>query len=211
MNILQCGTISRATRAAQRREHILEISRRLFIEKGFHGTGVAQIASTSGVKVGQIYRDFSCKEDIIAALALRDFSQLLDETTLENAIRSGDKTAVRQWILSFTSYDREVDLYRLMPEIMAESARNPRISQVQEEIRDRVRASLMAALTAWVPAEPHANAHSDLVDLITTLGGGLYQWIVLAEKSGRDYRPMCAQLRAIIERELDALEARGAG
>ena len=96
MNILQCGTINRATRAAQRRDHILEISRHLFIEKGFHGTGVAQIASTSGVKVGQIYRDFSCKEDIIAALALRDFSQLLDEATLENAIRTGDKAAVRR-------------------------------------------------------------------------------------------------------------------
>ena len=76
---LQCSIDGRAGRATQRRAHILEISRRLFIENGFHGTGVAQIASASGIKVGQIYRDFASKEDIIAAIAARDLTRFLDE------------------------------------------------------------------------------------------------------------------------------------
>lgn len=190
----------------QRREHLLEISRRLFIENGFHGTGVAQIASASGVKVGQIYRDFSSKEDIIATIALRDFSLFLDEAGLDEAILTGNRIAVREWILSFTSYDEDIDGYRLMPEIMAESARNPRIAKLQEEMRNRVRAALIAALAAYAPREHPDEALSDLAELIATLGSGLCQWVIMAERSGRGHRILCAQLRSIIERELEALD-----
>lgn len=194
----------------ERRDHILEISRNLFVENGFHGTGVAQIAAATGVKVGQIYRDFSCKEDIIAALALRDFSQFLDEANLNDAIAAGDRVAIREWILSFTSYDEDVDGYRLMPEIMAESARNPRIAQLQEEMRDQVRRALIAALSACAPDERLADLRCDLADLIATLGSGLCQWIVMAERNGRGHQTLCAQLRSIVERELDTLEERSA-
>ena len=207
MNFLQCTTSDRATRAEQRRAHILEISRRLFIENGFHGTGVAQIASASGVRVGQIYRDFASKEDIIAAIALHDLSQFLDEDALEAAIRAGDMATIRQWILSFVSYDEDIEGYRLMPEIMAESARNPRIAQVQDELHRRVRDALLAALAACAPGEARAEARATLADLVNTLGGGLCQSIVMAAQHGRDFRPLCTQLRTIIERELDALIA----
>lgn len=206
MNFLQRSTSDRATRASQRREHLLEISRRLFIENGFHGTGVAQIASASGVKVGQIYRDFSSKEDIIAAIALRDFSQFLDEAGLNSAIVTGDRVAIRDWILAFTSYDEDVDGYRLMPEIMAESARNPRIAKLQEEMREQVQSTLIAALRAYAPGEHSHSALCDLADLIATLGRGLCQWIIMAERNGRGHLTLCAQLRSIVERELDALD-----
>lgn len=205
-DFLHCSKEDRASRAARRREHILETSRRLFIENGFHGTGVAQIAGASGVKVGQIYRDFASKEDIIVAIARRDFSQFLDEAALNEAIFTGNRAAVHEWILTFTSYDEDVDGYRLMPEIMAESARNPRIAKLQEEMRDRVRAALIAALTAYAPGERRAEARCDLADLIATLGSGLCQWVIMAEQGGRGHRTLCAQLRSIVERELDALE-----
>lgn len=207
-NFLQCNTNDRATRAARRRAHILEISRGLFIENGFHGTGVAQIASASGVKVGQIYRDFPSKEAIIAAIALRDFSQFMDEAGLSAAIAADDKATVREWILAFTDYDEDVDGYRLMPEIMAESVRNPRLAELREEMRDTVRGALMAALSTCAPGAWLADARSDLADLIATLGSGLCQWIVMEERTGRGHQTLCAQLRAIVERELNALEDR---
>ena len=56
---------------------MLDTARKLFIENGFHGTGVAQIAARSGIKVGQIYRDFSSKEDIIAAIVNSDCRSFL--------------------------------------------------------------------------------------------------------------------------------------
>lgn len=194
-----------AGRAAERRQHILDTSRRLFIENGFHRTGVAQISAVSGVKVGQIYRDFSSKEDIIAAIALRDLSQFLDEAGLERAIQAGDMTAVRQWILAFVTYDEDVDGYRLMPEIMAESSRNPRIARLQEEISGRVKHALAMALAAWAPGRSRETARSELADLILTLGGGLCQSIVMEALQGRDYRPLCERLQAIVSRELELI------
>jgi AcrR family transcriptional regulator len=194
-----------AGRAAERRQHILDTSRGLFIRNGFHGTGVAQIAVASGIKVGQIYRDFFSKEDIIAAIALRDLSQFLDEATLQRAIDDGDMAAVRDWILAFVTYDADIDGYRLMPEIMAESARNPRIARLQEQISARVKSALATALAAWAPGSDRATARAELSDLILTLGGGLCQSIVMEALQGRDYLPLCERLQSIVSRELELI------
>lgn len=194
-----------AGRAAERRQLILDTSRRLFIQNGFHGTGVAQIAVASGIKVGQIYRDFSSKEDIIAAIAFRDLSQFLDEATLQRAIDAGDMAAIRQWILAFVSYDEDIEGYRLMPEIMAESSRNPRVARLQEDISASVKSALTAALAAWAPGANRETARSELADLILALGGGLCQSIVMEALRGRDYRPLCERLQSIVSRELELI------
>lgn len=192
-------------RAAERRQHILDVSRKLFIQNGFHGTGVAQIATATGVKVGQLYRDFASKEDIIAEIAFRDLSQFLDETSLQRAIEAGDMATVQQWILTFVSYDQDLDGYRLMPEIMAESSRNPRFTRLQEELSGRVRHALRMALVAFAPGDDYEAARTDLADLVVTLGVGLCQSVVIEALQGRDYQPLCRRLRAIVTSELDAL------
>ena len=194
-----------ATRAVERRQHVLDTARRLFIENGFHGTGMAQIADVSGIKVGQIYRDFASKEDIIAEIADRDLSEFLDEAGLARAIEAGDRAAIRDWILTFVTYEEDIEGYRLMPEIMAESARSPRIARLQEKISGRVREALRTALVAFAPGDDHDAARSELADLILTLGVGLCQSIVMEALQGRDYRPLCARLQSIVGRELDLI------
>lgn len=210
MNLLQCRTPIRGSRAEQRRQHLLETARKLVIANGFHGTGVAQIAAASGIKVGQLYRDFASKEDIIAEIARRDLCNFLNEQGLEDAIARGDMAAIRAWIGSFVSYEDDLEGYRLIPEIMAESGRNNRVAEAQLEIHDRVRNTIVKALTACAPGARHAAAREELADLIATLGGGLCQWLVLERRNGRDPRPLCERLSAIITRELDALCAEGA-
>lgn len=205
MNFLQCSNGNRASRAGQRRAHLLDVARKLFAENGFHSTGVAQIAQASGVKVGQIYRDFSSKEDIIAAIALRDLCLFLDESGLECAIASHNTMAIRDWILSFVAYDGDLDGYRLMPEIMAESARNPRIAAVEAEISDRVRGALLTALHACAPGPERAAARIAFADLVMTLGTGLCQTVMTEAKRERDFRPLCTRLQTIVARELDQL------
>jgi AcrR family transcriptional regulator len=206
-----CGLLPTvpARRAAERRQHILDTSRRLFIENGFHGTGVAQIAVASGIKVGQIYRDFSSKEDIIAAIALRDLSHFLDQAALQRAIDDGDIAAIRQWILAFVTFGEDIDGYRLMPEIMAESSRNPRVARLQEEISGSARHALATALVAFAPGDARATARSELADLILTLGGGLCQSIVTQAFQGRDYQPLCQRLRSMVIRDLEAIRDGG--
>ena len=105
----------------------------------------------SGIKVGQIYRDFASKEDIIAAIAARDLTRFLDEAALDHAIRVGDIAGIRAWILTFVSYSDDFEGYRLMPEIMAESARNPRVATVLGILNDQIQNTLLTALAACAP------------------------------------------------------------
>ena len=76
------------TRAEARREKLIEAARALFAENGFHATGMAEIARRSGIAVGQIYRDFAGKEDIVAEIVTRDCALFLSAATLKNAIEA---------------------------------------------------------------------------------------------------------------------------
>src|SRR3546814_1017361 len=96
----------RGPRSAARRQHILATTRDLFVKRGFHQTGMAQIASSSGIAVGQIYRDFANKEAIIAAICEADLAEWLEEETLETAVavRSEEHTSELQSLMR-SSYD----------------------------------------------------------------------------------------------------------
>src|SRR3546814_12351017 len=88
----------RGPRSAARRQHILATTRDLFVKRGFHQTGMAQIASSSGIAVGQIYRDLANKEAIIAAICEADLAEWLGRDTLEPADAVGDREGILAWI-----------------------------------------------------------------------------------------------------------------
>lgn len=161
------------SRAELRREHLLETARALFIEHGFHQTGMAQISTASGIKVGQIYRDFESKEDIIAAICERDVAAWLEEDILATAVKAGDIRAVRDWLDRFLRSDEPVEECRLMSEIVAESGRSARIAELNTTIDRKVRDSLSAALTAISPHDDRSDARDSLTDFILALGLGI--------------------------------------
>ncbi|MGH2906972.1 MAG: TetR/AcrR family transcriptional regulator [Solirubrobacterales bacterium] len=61
----------RAERAEARREEILDAAERVFAEKGFHETGIADIAAELGIGHGTFYRYFDNKQDIAAQVLER--------------------------------------------------------------------------------------------------------------------------------------------
>ncbi|UYY58197.1 TetR/AcrR family transcriptional regulator [Sphingomonas sp. S2-65] len=191
------------TRAETRREHLLETARTLFIEHGFHQTGMAQIAAASGIKVGQIYRDFHSKEDIIAAICERDVSEWLEEEILAAAVAAGDLRAVRDWMDRFLSCDEPVEECRLMSEIVAEVGRNVRIAEFNRSIDVRIRTSLSAALRAIASREDCEEDRECLIDLILALGIGVMM------RRGFDpdlkIQPLYRCVSAIIDERIDAL------
>src|SRR3546814_19531070 len=91
----------RGPRPEARRQHILATTRDPFVKRGFHQTGMAQIASSSGIAVGQIYRDFANKEAIIAAICEADLAEWLEEETLAPAVAVGDREGILAWIERF--------------------------------------------------------------------------------------------------------------
>jgi AcrR family transcriptional regulator len=64
-----------SAKGRQTREAIEQAARKLFAERGFHGTTLADITSAAGKSPAVFYRYFGDKEDLLAALAesfLRD-------------------------------------------------------------------------------------------------------------------------------------------
>jgi AcrR family transcriptional regulator len=84
---------SEAARAA-RREDILDAARRVFAERGFRGTTIADIAEAAGIALGTIYLYFKSKDDVFAALSQR-LGELISqaflapptESTLDGVVR----------------------------------------------------------------------------------------------------------------------------
>src|SRR4051794_35962497 len=61
-------TGKRAVAEAESRDKILRAAERLFSTKGFHGTGLREVANEAGVSVGNIYNHFPTKEQLFDAL-----------------------------------------------------------------------------------------------------------------------------------------------
>ncbi len=207
MNLLHCTNSARAVRADVRREHLLETSRALFTERGFHRTGVAQIAKASGVKVGQIYRDFQSKEDIIAAIVERDIEGFLHQECLAEAIERGDRVAVRRWITGLTAIDEPIDDCRMMTEILAEIARNERMAEINRRIETRVRDSLTTALASLAPPGTDHVRLALVTDLIITMSTGV-MCRRTADPAG-DFVALHVAIERIIDDELDRLQGAG--
>ena len=63
--------MSAAARTELRRDEILDAAERVFAEKGYHETGIADIAADLGIGHGTFYRYFRNKHDIAATVLER--------------------------------------------------------------------------------------------------------------------------------------------
>ncbi len=59
------------TKGEQTRQAILDAASSLFIEQGFHGTSMRQVAARAGITVGGIYNHFEGKEQIFDTVLLQ--------------------------------------------------------------------------------------------------------------------------------------------
>lgn len=202
----------RDARAAERRTRLIEAARLSFAELGFHGAGIARIATRSGIAVGQIYRDFSCKEDIVAAIVEADLADFLAEDALRRAIGEGDAGAVRGWLANLVLHKANREDAPLLPEIMAESSRNERIAGILRSADVRIRSNLLAALQALLPSPAQAEDLVAAADLILTVMTGLCCRDLASLQTDRAL--MASRVQAVIDREIQALLAQsetGAG
>lgn len=199
------GDVGAGSRADQRRRRVTQTARKLFIENGFHATGMAQIAKVSGIAIGQIYRDFASKEDIVAALVEVDCARLMMYEVLESSIQARDADAVRTWLGEFVEPSDNPDDSRLFAEILAESTRNPRIAAIFRKVQDEFRHHLGEALKLFAPGEAQATHRAILADVITTLSVGMTHQQLM--RPDADLTSMIRGVQAVLDRELTALAA----
>lgn len=199
--VFTCGG-SAGPRADTRRQRIIDAARILFVDNGFHATGVAQIAKASGVAVGQIYRDFEAKEDIVAAIVEADCYAFLERQSLHRAIAAGDEDAVWAWIRQFlrpTGQSSEP----LFAEIIAESTRNARIAAIFARTQADVSGDMLAALALLAPGEHLAHRRALLAEMVMTQSLGLMQHRLLRALPAMD--ELMDMILGAIVNEIDAM------
>lgn len=200
----------RASRAEERRRRIAEAARKLFMEKGFHGTGVAQIAAESGVRVGQLYRDFASKEEIVAEIVQTHVGLFLDEDDLRDAVLRQDARAARRWLNRFLEEGGKDDGCAtadcaIFAEIHAEASRNQRIAVIVRDTDARVRNNVAAALAVLAPGAAIASQRMMLAHIILSLAHGL--WHRMITDPGAPQAALAQYASKLLRPEIDALVA----
>jgi AcrR family transcriptional regulator len=101
--------------ASQRRAQLIEVSRRLFAEKGFDLTSVEEIAARAEVSKPVVYEHFGGKEGIYAVVVDREVTALTDALT--DALTGGGhpKVLVERTALALLTYIEEnTDGFRIL-------------------------------------------------------------------------------------------------
>ena len=115
---LDAPVADRAQRAEQakaaRREEILGAARRVFAERGFRGTTIADIAEEAKIALGTIYLYFASKDDVFAALHQR-FNEVITQATRDVPPGSTVQETTRRYVDSiFNACAENRDLVRLV-------------------------------------------------------------------------------------------------
>ena len=92
--LLTRDTVLESTRVAvSTREQLLRAAARLFREQGFHGTSVAEVASSAGITKSSFYHHFASKQALLAEILMDTVSRV---TPAVEAIASADLPAVER-------------------------------------------------------------------------------------------------------------------
>lgn len=121
---------------------MIEAARSLFQESGFHQARMAELSERSGVSVGQIYRLFASKSEMIAEIVTADSEARIKRLEhIHAAVISGHSTpheALRTAAFDALSQGQQA----LTFEILAEGLRNQSVGRKIGELCDRYRANL---------------------------------------------------------------------
>ncbi len=99
----------------QRREQLLDVSRRLFAEKGFDNTSIEEIAARAEVSKPVIYEHFGGKEGIYAVVVDREMQALLGALTGALEAPGHPKVLVERAALALLEYaEKSEDGFRIL-------------------------------------------------------------------------------------------------
>ncbi|MGO1542041.1 MAG: TetR/AcrR family transcriptional regulator [Luteimonas sp.] len=149
---------SRTARVEAQRKRILDAAQQCFIEHGFHGASMANIAETADMSAGLIYRYFENKSAIILAIVEEQLVLLREEVSLN------DQPDLPTLIAD--NYARSCNARRgmnaaLLLEISAEATRDPQIAAALDDYDATVR----QALCDWLARDPATGGHGLPTDL----------------------------------------------
>ncbi len=145
--------VSEAHLAARRRQ-ILDAAAACFARDGFHRTSMQDIVRESGISAGLVYRYFTGKDDVIAAIVTEwhDQRQFLATGTLD------ERAAAYLGYLRAVGQPEAADRMRLGVQIWAEAVRSPRIREQARRNVDDPRHATAEVLAGLPGIDPDALA-----------------------------------------------------
>lgn len=127
--------------AQQRREEIVQAAQKCFITKGFHATGMADIAREFGMSAGHIYNYFPSKTAIVEEVISRGMEDFYKNScALQESQDSYEKTLVqvRRVMSGFLKKERVA----LSLELVAEASHDPELEKVLQQADIKARTHL---------------------------------------------------------------------
>ncbi len=184
----------------ERRNQIMDAAVRRFSRDGFHQTTMDGICAESEMSKGALYRYFSSKEDIVAAMYERSINQ---ETSKMDEIREKDGPVSILLELTDGIYGKLADPaardgYRLAVQLWAEAMTNPRICELQNQETE-----------LWFPVvveiiregQRRGEINEDLdPEIVTRVIGAMFMGIVLQKSwdSDVDVNECCRIVKALV-------------
>lgn len=101
-------------KALQTRDQILDVSRQLFLERGYAGTSIAAIATACDVSRGAVYTYFTSKLEIFDVLGTSTYKhQVAVIERLADLPRGSSVGDVRDWVVEYHEFMREEGAFML--------------------------------------------------------------------------------------------------
>jgi AcrR family transcriptional regulator len=194
------------------RDRILVAAARVFSEKGYHSSTIADVVRESGLSVGAIYTYFSGKDELIRLTCDQIAAQGLDELAerLAPARTTAERMAIaiRLFIETIDDYDGAPGQITLV-QAWAEADREPGVREMLAARRER-----LVGAGRYLMAQGIASGElPDWLDVDAVTRGflGLLDGLLLQRiEAGSAYRPVDLERRAgaILELMLAAGPAR---
>ncbi len=126
---------------------ILESVRQAFLDKGFDGASMQDLARAAGMSVGNFYRYFPSKAAIIQALILHDAEMV--QRDFAAILTSPQPMATLRRVIEarITDNDCAKDM-ALWAEVEAASRRSPEIAQAAQRMETEVQGNFLAVFAA---------------------------------------------------------------
>ncbi|WP_166646509.1 TetR/AcrR family transcriptional regulator [Zavarzinia compransoris] len=158
-----------------RRRAILEAAKQHFADRGFHATGMADIAAASGVTPANLYRYFPAKEAIVCAIADQQ-REAVAAVTAAALARPDPLAALDALLVHYLTEAQDRTQSRLWLEILAETARNDRVRAaiaLDDEAVKAGFATLIARAAARGDCRPGLDVQATTVFLIALIDGAV--------------------------------------
>jgi len=162
---------------ADTRERIREAGLKLFVERGYARTSIADIEKAAGLapRTGGFYRHFPSKAALAAEIGQTSIIETRKDLGLDGVLPLGDTRA--ELVLIARGYARAFARQAPLMGLIAEVQDVPEIQALQ----DRTDADLAEAFVSWLAEKPYGKGRSraDLVGLTLQIVGS---WTLYLQK-----------------------------